>query len=185
MVSPASFSMETEFLAALHAHANALPNLWDAVARAHVDLQKHQLHTLAQRTPLPPSPTLSQELEYQSLLSFDDETPSPFSSKSTSTSTRASNSSLPASSRSSSSSSSSSLIYLPSSRSLTNPPDLKSRLVLFYWSINGLRHNPSDTRQKPECQTPQRPPTRQPRLSSLSSSPDFPDVLFAAEDHII
>ncbi|KAJ6461173.1 hypothetical protein C8R47DRAFT_116008 [Mycena vitilis] len=59
---------------ALQRFVNAPANQWTAAAQAQMHAHQAQLDLLALLTPLPPSPTASQELEYASLLSFE---PSP------------------------------------------------------------------------------------------------------------
>ncbi|KAJ7792632.1 hypothetical protein B0H13DRAFT_2689761 [Mycena leptocephala] len=140
-------SFSIEFLEALHAHANTLPNLWDATARSHVEEQRSQANALAQRTPLPPSPTLSQEFEYQSLLSFDELRSFPRHLH----------------------------LWLPAPR-----PHLS--LICRVLPRRKGKGRAMDLEDDDACPTPQRSSTKRLRLSSLSSSPDFPAVLLPPKD---
>ncbi|KAJ7900816.1 hypothetical protein B0H13DRAFT_2516327 [Mycena leptocephala] len=151
-------SFSIEFLEALHAHANTLPNLWDATARSHVEEQRSQANALAQRTPLPPSPTLSQEFEYQSLLSFNELRSFP----------RHLHLWLPAPRPHLS------LIcrVLPRRKGKGRAIDLEDDDVVIV-----------DYRPAPkQCPTDQRSSTKRLRLSSLGSSPDFPAALLPPKD---
>ncbi|KAJ7805282.1 hypothetical protein B0H13DRAFT_2387803 [Mycena leptocephala] len=120
---------------------------------------------LAQRTPLPPSPTLSQEFEYQSLLSFNnDETPSP--SRPIYIYVYPCLNFLPVS-----------FVALIIVVSFVFIPHLSALIAIFDQS----------TRPETGVSTTATPTTKWPRLSSLSSSPDFPDMVIrcGGPHHII
>ncbi|KAF7371722.1 hypothetical protein MVEN_00028700 [Mycena venus] len=113
---------------ALAAHVNAVLQRWEAAARAYRDAQQARIDALALLTPLPSSPTLSQELEYKSLIAFD---PSPPSSLSRNV--RIS----PIAGLSHASTSRSSLSALPSISRAFSSPSPSNHIILFYWLTNG------------------------------------------------
>ncbi|KAJ7618348.1 hypothetical protein DFH06DRAFT_1342623 [Mycena polygramma] len=115
---------------ALQRFVNAPTNQWTAAAQAQMHAHQAQLDLLALLTPLPPSPTASQELEYASFES----SPSP---------PRRQPSSPPAYSSTHSkhtSRASSSIVPSTSTVSLSSTPTTATPLcdiVLFYWPTNG------------------------------------------------
>ncbi|KAJ7470046.1 hypothetical protein B0H11DRAFT_2434490 [Mycena galericulata] len=104
---------------ALTAHVDAGQKRLEVAALAQMRTQQAAVHTLAQMTPLPPSPTLSQELEYSILTTCSSPPVSP----------RPAPSLVSSSSRTSSTSFSSHLRGSSTSE--------ECRLVLFYWPNNG------------------------------------------------
>ncbi|KAJ7491809.1 hypothetical protein B0H11DRAFT_2397967 [Mycena galericulata] len=94
------------------AYAQLLPKQWEAAALASLRAERQRIHALALATPLPPSPTLSEDLEYASLIAPDS------ASALSSPSSGAPSSSLAVSGS-----------VLPTANFLD--------LILFYWLTNG------------------------------------------------
>ncbi|KAJ7511850.1 hypothetical protein B0H11DRAFT_2214723 [Mycena galericulata] len=140
LASKAAVRSSSPDFSALVAYADAPSKRWEAAALAQMRAQQARIHTLAQNTPLPPSPTLSEECEYASLMNRSPPVASlssePSSSRRPSLTSSVSRNSSPSflsySQLSLASSASSSRLSSASHDNATN-----YRVTLFYWPSNG------------------------------------------------